>query len=53
MYINIPVLLILAFGFDWLFDGIDFRSFILGIGSLYISVNIRSWSTHIKNKINK
>lgn len=53
MYINIPVLLILAFGFDWLFDGIDFRSFILGIGSLYISINIHSWSAQLKNRIGK
>ena len=43
MKVEIPyiILIILLFVLDWLFDGIDFKSFLLGVGSTFFAFNYK------------
>lgn len=43
MKIDTPILLIIviALSLDWIFDGIDFRSFLFGILTTYLAYNYK------------
>lgn len=38
MNIRFVIVIFAAFFFDWLFDGIDFKSFLLGSVSIYVAL---------------